>query len=164
VTFVAPPYSTDLQSRLLALNNAHAEELSYKDADAFAELIASAHCVLAEDLGRALLVAFCETSSYDNPNFRWLKAKYDRFIYIDRVVVGAAARGQGVARKLYAAVEARARSEKRERLVCEINLDPPNVSSDNFHIVLGFVPVGTQALPGVQKTVRYWAKELAAEG
>ncbi len=161
--FFSPPFSAALFESLLALNNAHAGELSYKTAEAFRELIAASHVTLAEPTGLALLVAFSEASTYDNPNFRWLHGRYQRFIYIDRVVVSEAARGQGLARRLYAELENRAVDEKRERLVCEINLDPPNPASDQFHVALGFSPVGSQALPGGAKTVRYWVKELRRE-
>jgi uncharacterized protein len=160
VTFVAPPFSPSLFDALLALNNTHAEELSFKTHKQFSDLLAAAHVVLAEPDGLALLVAFSETSTYDNPNFAWLKARYQRFLYIDRVVVSETARGQGLARRLYEWLETSAKHEQRERLVCEINLDPPNAASDQFHVALGFSPVGSQLLPGGQKTVRYWAKEL----
>jgi uncharacterized protein len=163
VNFVSPPFSAVLFESLLALNNAHAAELSYKTAEAFRDLIGASHVTLAEPTGMALLVAFSEASTYDNPNFAWLKKRYQRFVYVDRVVVSAAARGQGLARQLYAALENRAAADKRERLVCEINLEPPNPASDQFHEALGFSPVGSQVLPGGAKTVRYWAKELRRE-
>lgn len=162
MSFVSPPFSASLLESVLALNNAHAEELSFKTAAQFRELITASHVTLAEPMGLALIVAFSDASAYDNPNFTWLKVRYQRFIYIDRVVVNEAARGQGLARRLYAELEKRVVDEKRERLVCEINLDPPNEASDQFHQALGFSPVGSQMFPG-GKTVRYWARELRGE-
>jgi len=158
---IAPPFADALLQRLLALNNAHAEELSYKTRDDFRALLAAASHVRAEAQGLALIVAFDEDCSYDNPNFAWLKARYRRFNYIDRVVVSEAARGRGLARQLYAGLEAATIAAARERLVCEINAVPPNPSSDAFHRALGFAPVGEQHLADRGKTVRYWAKELA---
>ena len=111
--------------------------------------------------GLALIVAFDESCIYDNPNFAWLKARFERFYYIDRVVVAGAARGRGLARAIYAELEDRARREGRERLVCEINSVPPNPQSDAFHEALGFQPVGSQELAGTGKTVRYWAREFS---
>jgi predicted GNAT superfamily acetyltransferase len=107
-----------------------------------------------------LLVAFRDDSTYDNPNFHWLKLRYQSFFYIDRVVVSEEARGQGLARGLYEALEARADEEARGRLVCEINLEPPNLPSEKLHENLGFRPVGSQRLADAKKTVRYWSKEL----
>ena len=128
--------------------------------EGFRDLIAAASHVRAEPAGLALIVAFHEGCTYDNPNFAWLKMRFPRFSYIDRVVVSEKARGRGLARKLYAALEDQTRAEARERLVCEINAVPPNPESDAFHVALGFHPVGEQALSDRRKTVRYWAKEL----
>ncbi len=145
---------------LRLLNNQHAEELSFKTVPAFVELLQAASHVRALPDGGALLVAFDDEATYDNPNFRWLKARYDSFYYIDRVVVGSAHRGRGVARLLYEHLQRRAVLENRLRLVCEINSTPPNPASDEFHQRLGFEVVGSQKLVGQGKTVRYWAKEL----
>lgn len=156
----SPPFQQGLFQRLLALNNAHAEELSWKSAEDLAALLASASHVRAEPDGLALIVAFDETCIYDNANFAWLKQRFARFYYIDRVVVDAAARGRGLAKAMYAALETRARQEGRERLVCEINSVPPNPPSDAFHERLGFRPIGSRLLAGGAKTVRYWALEF----
>ncbi|MCA0433070.1 MAG: GNAT family N-acetyltransferase [Proteobacteria bacterium] len=159
-SFLAPPYDAALMTALLALNNAHAEELSYKTEEGFADLLARASFVRAVEGGRALLVGFDETCDYDNDNFRWLKARFPRFNYIDRVVVSGAARGQGLARQLYGLIAEATRKDGRERLVCEINLEPPNPASDKFHEALGFKPIGQRQLAGSAKIVRYWAREL----
>jgi hypothetical protein len=159
--FISPPYTEDILGRLLALNNAHAEELSYKTPDDFAALIAAASHVRAEPQGLALLVAFDDACTYDNPNFFWLKQRFQRFYYIDRVVVSAAARGRGLARAFYAELEARARREGRERLACEINSVPANPQSDAFHEALGFKPIGNRTEQGKAKTVRYWTREFS---
>ena len=149
-----------MSGRLLSLNNLHAEELSYQTPQAFGDLLKAASHVRATADGLALIVAFDEGCTYNNPNFFWLKARYRRFNYIDRVVVSEKARGRGLARKLYSALEEQTRADGRERLVCEINSVPPNPASDAFHVALGFHPVGEQVLAERGKTVRYWAKEL----
>ena len=161
IALISPPYTEELSGRLLALNNAHAEELSYKTPEDFRALLAVASHVRAAADGSALIVAFHEGCTYDNPNFAWLKARFSRFYYIDRVVVGTAARGRGLARRLYGNLEQRARRGGHERLVCEINAIPPNPSSDAFHVALGFVPVGEQRLEGSGKTVRYWSRAIS---
>jgi hypothetical protein len=158
--FLSPPFGEELFGALLALNNSHAEELSFQTPEQFRALIAAASFVRADADGLALLIAFDETCTYDNPNFAWQLAHFPRFNYIDRVVVDGRARGQGLARKLYAALEDETRKSGRERLVCEINSVPPNPASDAFHVALGFKPVGEQLLADRGKTVRYWVKEL----
>ena len=39
----------------------------------------------------ALLLAFDQDAAYDNVNFGWFKARYPRFVYVDRIVVAPAA-------------------------------------------------------------------------
>lgn len=158
--FASPPFTEDVFGRLLQLNNGHAEELSYQTPEGFRELIAAASHVRAEATGLALIVAFNETCIYGNPNFHWFKARFQRFSYIDRVVVSEEARGRGLARQLYAGLERETLAQGRERLVCEINSVPPNRQSDAFHVTLGFAPVGEQHLADRGKTVRYWVKDL----
>lgn len=144
----------------LALNNAHAEELSFHTRQGFLELLAAASFVRMAPQGLALIVAFHEGCTYRNPNFSWFAARYPRYYYIDRVVVSEAVRGCGIGRQLYGALDAEARAGGHERLVCEINTVPPNPVSEEFHRRLGFVPVGGQHLADRGKTVRYWSKEL----
>ena len=155
-----PPYTEDVFEAALALNNDHAEELSFKTPEGFRDLLGCASFVRAEPSGLALIVAMHEGCTYINPNFAWHANHFKRFYYIDRVVVSQAARGQGLARRLYGELEAVARAGGHECLVCEINAEPPNPQSDAFHEKLGFVPVGEQFLESYGRTVRYWAKEL----
>lgn len=143
---------------LLALNNAHATELSPLDAAGLDALVATAF-MAAHAGDDALLLAFDETARYDSPNYLWFRARYPRFVYVDRVVVAAAARGRGLARALYAALTDRARAAGRFTLVCEVNAVPPNPASDAFHAALGFAPVGAATL-ATGKRVRYLAREL----
>ena len=157
---LSPPYTRDVFKAALKLNNDHAEELSFKTPDGFLALLTAASHVRAEPTGLALIVAMHEGCGYDNPNFAWQARHFERFYYIDRVAVSAAARGQGLARRLYNDLEQVARRNGHERLVCEINAEPPNPKSDAFHQRLGFVPVGEQFLESYGRRVRYWAKEL----
>ncbi len=93
--------SPDLAEALLALNNAHAVELSWLEPARLAHMVAEAF--LAERIGQAdaLLLAFDQDADYDSPNFLWFRERYPRFVYVDRIVVASAARGRGHARRLY---------------------------------------------------------------
>ena len=64
-----------------------------------------------------------------------------------------AARGTGLAQRLYAPLVARA-AAANVPLCAEINVDPPNPVSDRFHAALGFVETGRARLEN-GKTVRY---------
>ncbi|MBP7241803.1 GNAT family N-acetyltransferase [Amaricoccus sp.] len=146
---------------LLALNNAHATELSALDAARFGALAGRAFMAARIGEADALLLAFDETADYDSPNYLWFRARHDRFVYVDRVVVAPAARGRGLARALYAALVARTRTAGAPRIVCEVNALPPNPASDAFHAALGFAPAGEGRLAG-GKRVRYLALPLDA--
>lgn len=147
---------------LLALNNAHASELSLLSAGQLRELLDMAWLALAAEDGAAMLLAFAAGAAYDNPNFRWFRERHARFVYIDRVVVAADTRGRGLARALYEAALARAASDGQPRLCCEVNLEPPNPASDAFHAALGFTSVG-QATLGSGKVVRYLTRPVSLE-
>ena len=146
--------------RLLALNNAHATELSWLTAERLAQLVERAF--LARSIGGAdaFLLAFAQDADYDSPNFLWFRARYDRFVYVDRVVVAPAARGRGHARRLYDELFEKAIGAGHERVVCEVNTEPPNPGSDAFHAALGFVEIGAAAIHGGAKTVRYLERRM----
>lgn len=167
MTASLPPISRDIrydtpdrdEDALLALNNAHAEETSPLDLSRLRDLLASACHARAVGTADALLIAFDQTAVYDSPNFLWFRERFDRFVYIDRVIVAAEHRGRGLARHLYAVLVEAAREAGHSRVVCEVNSDPPNPVSDQFHASLGFRMVGDKRLAN-GKSVRYLALQV----
>lgn len=147
-------------SALLALNNAHAVELSWLEPARLAHLVAQAFLARRVGVADALLLTFDQDADYDSPNFLWFRARYPTFVYVDRVVVADSARGRGLAKALYDDLFAAAKAAGHERIVCEVNSDPPNPASDAFHAALGFVPVGTAEIQGGKKTVTYLERRL----
>jgi predicted GNAT superfamily acetyltransferase len=145
---------------LLALNNAHAVELSWLEPERLAHLVVEAFVARRVGVADALLLTFDQAADYDSPNFVWFRERYPAFVYVDRVVVADGARGRGLARRLYDDLFAAAKAAGHERIVCEVNADPPNPASDAFHAALGFVPVGTAAIHGGKKTVTYLERVL----
>ncbi len=143
-----------LLDALLSLNNAHAVELSWLDSARFVELVADAAVAECTDAGDALAIAFDQNARYDGTNYRWFRARHDRFLYIDRVVIAPALRGRGIARAFYGRLVEHARRTGLDRLVCEVNRVPPNPASAAFHEALGFRPVGSADLPN-GKSVTY---------
>ncbi|WP_420392404.1 GNAT family N-acetyltransferase [Acuticoccus sp.] len=75
---------------------------------------------------------------YDSLNYRWFEARFERFLYVDRVVVSPRARGQGIGRALYEDALRRAEEDALCRICAEVNVDPPNPTSMAFHAALGF--------------------------
>ena len=149
-----------LAKTLLALNNAHAQELSWLEPERLQHLVSQAF--LARRIGDldAFLLAFDQDADYDSPNFLWFRERYPRFVYVDRVVVAASARGRGHARRLYRDLFEQASKAGHACVVCEVNISPPNPASDAFHAALGFVEVGSASVHAGSKTVRYLSRGL----
>jgi predicted GNAT superfamily acetyltransferase len=99
------------------------------------------------------MLAFREGADYDSPNYRWFTARYAQFLYIDRIVIGSIARGQGLAARLYEDLFTRARGQGITRITCEFDVDPPNEPSRRFHERFGFREVGRQRVAGGKKMV-----------
>lgn len=146
-------------SALLALNNAHATELSLLDAEGLAALLQLAWHARLVAPADGLLIALDQGAAYANPNFAWMAQRFARFVYIDRIVIAAHAQGRGLARQLYDGLIHAAGAAGQPRLVCEVNLVPPNPASLAMHLQLGFLPVG-DALLGNGKHVQYLEKRL----
>lgn len=148
------------EARILALNNAHAVETSLLDETRLRRMLDEAFLATRIGDADAFLIVFDQTARYDSPNFAWFKVKYPDFVYVDRIITGPHARGRGYARALYEDLFEKATARGHKRVVCEVNLDPPNPGSDAFHAALGFAEVGRQLLPGSGKTVRYLSKNI----
>ncbi len=153
---------TSLGAALLALNNVHARELSWLEPARLQHLVEQAF--LARRIGSldAFLMAFDQDAQYDSPNFLWFRSRYPRFVYVDRIVVAASARGRGHARALYDDLFEHAVAAGHARVVCEVNTEPPNPALDAFHAALGFVEVGAASVYDGSRTVRYLSRTLPA--
>jgi len=149
---------------ILALNEDFVCFTSPLDGAALADLHAQAvyHRVIeAEGHVVAFLLALAPGQPYQSPNYTWFSARYDDFLYIDRVVVAGDRQRAGLGAALYDDVAAWAAERGFGRLVCEVNIEPPNPVSDAFHARQGFVEVGTQWVAGGTKKVSLREKVLA---
>lgn len=106
------------------------------------------------------LLAMREQVAYDSPNYQWFNQRYESFVYVDRIVVAAACKGMKIGTAIYRDLIAFARSRGVPRIVCEYNLDPPNLTSKKFHDAFGFREVGTQRLQQGGKLVSMQALEI----
>ena len=101
----------------------------------------------------AFLLAIKDRAPYQNDNFNWFAARYDQFLYIDRIVVGGHFQGRGIGALLYRDLFEYARKQNIPLITCEINIIPPNQRSLDFHAGHGFKEVGRQWLGNGQKQV-----------
>lgn len=143
-----PAVDADIPS-LVRLNAAVVDVTSPMDDARCKQLMGHATwCLVAERSGEVLgfVLAMRDGAAYENGNFAWFSARMHHFVYIDRVVIGEGARGQGLGGKLYDAVGAAARATGCVTMTAEMNIDPPNDVSLNFHKTRGFVAIGTRRL------------------
>ncbi|MFW2514033.1 GNAT family N-acetyltransferase [Demequina sp. SO4-13] len=96
----------------------------------------------------AFLLSLGHGQSYESENYRWFEDRGVRHQYIDRIVVSASARGTGVGHAMYQSVFERARERGATEVTAEVNLDPPNPRSMDFHERLGFRQLGEQTTKG----------------
>lgn len=150
----------------IAALNAESERYLSPMAEARLERLhgwASYHRVIERD-GKvvAFLLAFREGAGYDSPNYRWFSARYDSFVYIDRVVVAPEQRGNGLATTLYLDVFAFARRNGVATVTCEFDIDPPNEVSRRFHERLGFEEVGLHSYNNKRVSMRATTRDAVA--
>jgi predicted GNAT superfamily acetyltransferase len=151
---------------LSAINAESVPNVSAESEASLDRLIALGTCLVAADstdkpLGFINLIEPGEMA-YPSDNLRWLESWMEEsgtpdMIYVDRIAIGEAARGQGLGVQLYSAVFER--FADRNVVSCEINDDPPNPGSHRFHERLGFWPVGGQRYrPGY--AVQFFVRRL----
>jgi predicted GNAT superfamily acetyltransferase len=147
--------------RVLELNEASVSELSELDEERLRWLLSLAHLALAVELDGELVafaIAIAPDTAYDSVNYHWFSERFERFLYLDRIVVAESHRRLGIGARLYDAVESAAGA--LERVVCEVNLDPPNPISMAFHTSRGYAEI--DRLTHEQgKLVALLSKELA---
>jgi predicted GNAT superfamily acetyltransferase len=146
---------------LLRVNNASARETSLMTGEKFDRMISSALVGTFIAPGAAFLLAFGQSDDYDGGHFLWFRNRFEKFIYVDRVVVAEPYRRHGLGRLLYADLFRRAERLGHIHIACEVNMQPPNPISDAFHAAQGFGQVGTAAVDGGGKTVRYLLRRLS---
>lgn len=145
---------------VLDLNTAFETELSPLTAGRLAELRSEAFLAHVAGPEAGFLITFDQGAAYDSPNFLWFRDRYDRFVYVDRIVISPDHRRKGHAEALYTALFDAARLAGHGHVVCEVNSEPPNPGSDRFHAALGFEVVGEARLEDRGKAVRYFACNL----
>jgi uncharacterized protein len=145
---------------VLALNEASVSELSPLDDDRLGYVLSCAdRALVADDSGVlvAFAIAIAPGSDYDSANYAWFGKRYESFLYLDRIAVAEAHRRRGVGALVYDEMEESARAFGR--MVCDVNLEPPNDASLAFHRRRGYREVGRLEHPG--KLVALMCNELA---
>ena len=159
------PGREDDTPALLMMNEAEVPAVSPMTAESFAALKAEAESLTVVARGDEVggfLLAFAPGAAYASANYQWFCARYQRFSYVDRIVVAPAARGYGIGQRLYELLERHARELGRDMLCCEVNVRPMNAGSLRFHKRHGFHEVGQQDTDGGTKRVSMLALPLVS--
>ncbi len=153
---------------LLEMNNVAAPAVNALAADAFAGLVEDSLWtgVVDGDDGPAgfLLGLHGPGLRYPSENYRWFSERFERFLYVDRVVVAESARGTGLGSLLYDAFARHGDVEDHPVLCAEVNVRPHNPGSLRFHENHGFVSLGEQETKGGSVRVRMLAKAIGPLG
>ncbi len=127
---------------VLALNAASVDHVSELDEAALFWFVEHARVVVIDVDGvvAAFAVVVEPGTSYSSPNYAWFSGRYERFLYLDRIAVAGNWRRRGIGSIIYDDSERKA--ARWGRLLCEVDLEPPNAASLAFHRSRGFVEVG----------------------
>lgn len=128
--------------RILELNNKESKWVGEKEIDFFQKYIDIPIFDVFEANDRIVgfLMAMDQNTDYDSMNFLWFKNKFNKFYYIDRVIVDVSMRGKGIASLLYKEL---IDTKGVIPLVAEVSINPSNEGSVIFHNKIGFKEVGT---------------------
>ena len=148
---------------VIALNDAEVQQTSPMDAARLRLLLGmAAYRKVATVDGEvaAFLIALRDGAPYENDNYDWFASRFPRFLYVDRIVVGARFAGRRIGSRLYEDLFAFARTSGVQTITCEYNIDPPNPASRAFHDRFGFCELSTQWVAGGTKQVSLQAAEI----
>ena len=152
---------TDLP-KIRELNEAalpHVNSIPISDFEYFLG-ISSFFLVIEEEGGEiaGFIIALGPGQQYDSENYRYFSEHYSSFDYVDRIVIGEEFRGKGMGSALYQYLF----YHSQEAVVtCEVNLDPPNPRSVEFHQKIGFEEAGRQFSEGGKKWVSLMVRARA---
>ena len=154
------PILDSQHAKILRMNQEFVHWLSLLDENGLTELLNLAHYKKQIHDATGVLIGYVHDVDYDHKNLKWLRAKFNSFYYIDRIILDSAAQGKGYGKQLYADFEAEARQKNLPRLVCEVNTKPNNPGSHKFHERLGFRVIGDVDYPAYDASLRYYEKPL----
>ncbi len=96
---------------------------------------------------------------YKSLNYKWFSRRYDKFAYIDRIVIMDEFKKNGIGKSLYFDLEKNI--GKYELIACEFNIEPPNPISKKFHESLNYEKVGHQLTENQTKKVSLMIKKIS---
>ncbi len=155
---ILSPMTPETLSASLAVNEQYVEMLSPLSVAGLQNLVDGACYAKQVGEGQGFLIAFDEQATYEGENYHWFKGRYNKFVYVDRIVIGDTLQRQGLAGLFYDDLITYAKNRAATHLCAEVNITPSNPASHAFHNKMGFEKVGEAHVGG--KQVQYYAKQL----
>ena len=89
------------------------------------------------------IICLREGSIYESENYQFFKKRLKKFLYVDRVAIDDNHRRLGLGMAIYEDIFAHANNENLP-IALEVNTQPINQPSLNFHKKMGFERIGRQ--------------------
>ena len=99
--------------------------------------------VLKEDEIVGYIICMREGSAYGSENYKFFTQRLKKFLYVDRVAIDEQHRRAGLGQAIYEDIFAQAISDSLP-IALEVNTQPVNQPSLNFHEKMGFDKVGSK--------------------
>ena len=99
--------------------------------------------VLKEDEIVGFIICMRERSAYGSENYKFFTKRLKKFLYVDRVAIDERHRRAGLGQAIYEDIFSQASNESLP-VALEVNTQPVNQPSLNFHEKMGFDQVGVR--------------------
>jgi predicted GNAT superfamily acetyltransferase len=99
--------------------------------------------VLKEDEIIGFIICMREGSAYWSENYKFFTQRLKKFLYVDRVAIDKQHRRAGLGKAIYEDIFAQAISDSLP-IALEVNTQPVNQPSLNFHEKMGFDRIGAK--------------------
>ena len=99
--------------------------------------------VLKEDEIVGYIICMREGSAYGSENYKFFTQRLKKFLYVDRVAIDEQHRRAGLGQAIYENIFSQA-SNNSLPIALEVNTQPANQPSLNFHEKMGFDRVGNK--------------------
>lgn len=162
ITTIRKAENRDLK-KILELNEESVHFLSPLNMEKLEHLVSQAEVLEVVEVDgevEAFILTITEGKAYDSVNYLWFTERYERFLYIDRVVVSVKMHGNGLGGMLYKSIFEFAKENKIPFVTAEIDINPPNPGSLTFHEKYGFSEVGKQSVAEGKKVVSLQAVKV----
>ena len=107
------------------------------------ELSAYNLLVLGDDEIVGFIICIREDSAYRSENYKFFAQRLKKFLYVDRVAIDERHRRAGLGQAIYEDIFAQASADNLP-IALEVNTQPINQISLNFHEKMGFDKVGSR--------------------